>query len=182
VVMPRSRVDELPLNGRNFQDLVELQAGVVNAPSSAAGGRGGISRSGIPFNVTSGSDFVGNGRSAGQRPDVIFGVDPYVKDLGTQTWLTSAAFNTAALKAEKRFGNLGFDALAGPRAFTMDSGLYKNFQITERQKITFRLETFNTLNHTVFSSPNGTLNNANFGRILSARSPRAYQIALKYVF
>jgi hypothetical protein len=43
VVMPRSPIDELPLNGRNFQDLVELQAGVVNAPSSAAGGRGGIS-------------------------------------------------------------------------------------------------------------------------------------------
>ena len=32
VVMPRQRIDELPLNGRNFQDLVELQAGVVNAP------------------------------------------------------------------------------------------------------------------------------------------------------
>src|SRR6266403_96239 len=43
VVMPRSRIEELPLNGRNFQDLVELQAGVVNAPSSSAGGRGGIS-------------------------------------------------------------------------------------------------------------------------------------------
>jgi hypothetical protein len=139
-------------------------------------------RSGIPFNVTSGSDFAANGRSAGQRPDVVFGVDPYVEDLSTQTWLTSAAFSTAALRSEKRFGNLGFDALVGPRAFTMDSGLHKNFQITDRQKVTFRLETFNTLNHTVFSNPNGTLNNPNFGRILSARSPRAYQIALKYVF
>jgi hypothetical protein len=43
VVMPRSRVDELPLNGRNFQELVGLQAGVVNSPSSSAGSRGGIS-------------------------------------------------------------------------------------------------------------------------------------------
>src|SRR5258708_7778039 len=43
VVMPRERIDELPLNGRNFQDLVELQAGVVNAPGSGAGARGGIS-------------------------------------------------------------------------------------------------------------------------------------------
>src|ERR1044072_753285 len=43
VVMPRERIDELPLNGRNFQDLVELQAGVVNAPGSSAGSRGGIS-------------------------------------------------------------------------------------------------------------------------------------------
>src|SRR6266404_4219748 len=43
VVMPRERIEELPLNGRNFQDLVELQAGVVNAPASSAGSRGGVS-------------------------------------------------------------------------------------------------------------------------------------------
>src|ERR1035438_7759721 len=29
VVMTRERVDELPLNGRNFEDLVSLQAGVI---------------------------------------------------------------------------------------------------------------------------------------------------------
>jgi hypothetical protein len=46
VVMTRSRVDELPLNGRNFQDLVGLQAGVINSPASSAGGRGGISFNG----------------------------------------------------------------------------------------------------------------------------------------
>jgi hypothetical protein len=43
VVMTRTRVDELPLNGRNFQELVALQAGVAVGPSSSAGGRGGIS-------------------------------------------------------------------------------------------------------------------------------------------
>src|SRR5258707_3117163 len=43
VVMTRARTDELPLNGRHFQELVGLQAGVVNSPSSGAGGRGGIS-------------------------------------------------------------------------------------------------------------------------------------------
>ncbi len=52
----------------------------------------------------------------------------------------------------------------------------------ERQKVTLRLESFNTLNHTLFGNPNGTLNNADFGRSLTARSPRAYQVALKYVF
>src|SRR5690349_3154121 len=43
VVMSRTRVDELPLNGRNFQELVGLQAGVTVGASSSAGGRGGIS-------------------------------------------------------------------------------------------------------------------------------------------
>lgn len=42
VAMDRTKVVELPLNGRNFQQLVGLQAGVLADPSSSAGGRGGI--------------------------------------------------------------------------------------------------------------------------------------------
>jgi hypothetical protein len=42
VSMVRSKIEELPLNGRNFQQLVGLQAGVLSNPSSSAGGRGGI--------------------------------------------------------------------------------------------------------------------------------------------
>ena len=39
VVVDRSKMDVLLLNGRNFQQLVGLQAGVINSPSSGAGGR-----------------------------------------------------------------------------------------------------------------------------------------------
>jgi outer membrane receptor protein involved in Fe transport len=42
VVMQKSMIEALPLNGRNFQQLVGLQAGVLASPSSSAGGRGGI--------------------------------------------------------------------------------------------------------------------------------------------
>ncbi len=139
-------------------------------------------RSGLPLNVVSGSDFVGNGRSAGQRPDDIPTVDPYVENLNTLTWLSPAAFSTAPVKAQKRFGNLGFNALLGPSAFTLDSGLHKTFNITERQHVTFRLEAFNALNHLTFSSPNATLNNTSFGLFTAAASPRAFQLALKYVY
>src|SRR5260221_5087338 len=41
VVMPRSRIEELPLNGRNFQDLVELQAAGGNSAPAWGGGGGG---------------------------------------------------------------------------------------------------------------------------------------------
>src|SRR3982751_6625373 len=41
-VVNTQKVEQLPLNGRNFQQLLSLQAGVVNAPVSGAGGRGGI--------------------------------------------------------------------------------------------------------------------------------------------
>ncbi len=52
IVMTNTKVESLPLNGRNFQQLVGLQAGVVNTPSSAAG-----ARNGIEFN---GSSALGN--------------------------------------------------------------------------------------------------------------------------
>ncbi len=139
-------------------------------------------RSGIPFNVVSGNDYYGNGRSAGQRPDAVAGIDPYIETLGNQTWLNPAAFSVAAVAAQKRFGDLGFDALTGPRAFTLDAGLHKTFSISERQKLTFRLEAFNALNHPVFSNPVATLNNPNFGKITGVGSPRLYQVAFKYVF
>jgi hypothetical protein len=139
-------------------------------------------RDGIPLNVVSGNDYYGNGRSAGQRPDAVVSVDPYLENVDNQTWLNPAAFSVTSAAAQKRFGNLGFDALTGPHAFTLDAALHKTFSITERQKLTFRLEAFNALNHPVFSNPVTTLNNPLFGKITGVGSPRLYQVALKYVF
>ena len=139
-------------------------------------------RAGLPLNVTSGADFVGNGRSAGQRPDAVPGVDPYVGSHDTQVWLTPAAFSTSSASKLHLFGNLGYNALRGPAAFSMDSGLHKNIPIREGQHMTLRLESFNTLNHTVLNNPTSAINSVNFGKILSARGPRAYQIAMKYHF
>lgn len=139
-------------------------------------------RSGIPMNIVSGSDFYGNGRSAGQRPDDVSGVDPYTGTASPMNWLNPAAFSTALVKSQKRFGNLGFDALRGPTAFSMDAGLHKTFNIKEKQRVIFRLEAFNALNHLTFNNPNATLNNVNFGLFTAAASPRAFQLALKYMF
>lgn len=49
VVVDQSKVESLPLNGRNWQQLVGLQSGVMNSPPGAAGDRGGIE-----FNGSSG--------------------------------------------------------------------------------------------------------------------------------
>jgi hypothetical protein len=139
-------------------------------------------RSGIPLNVTSGNDYVGTGRSAGQRPDDVPTVDPYIENLSTLQWLNPAAFSITAVKAQKRYGNLGFDSVWGPTAFSLDSGLHKTFDLTEKQHLTLRIEAFNALNHVTLGNPNVTLNSATFGLITTVGSPRAFQLALKYVF
>lgn len=48
VVIDQSKVEALPLNGRNFIQLVGLQSGVLVSPPGAAGGRGGIEFHGSP--------------------------------------------------------------------------------------------------------------------------------------
>jgi len=42
-------------------------------------------------------------------------------------WLNAAAFSLNAVRREKRYGNLGYNALIGPSAFTIDAGLHKSF-------------------------------------------------------
>jgi len=140
-------------------------------------------RSGIPVNVLSGLDLVGNGHPGGDRPDLVGGVDPYKRNSSALTWLNPAAFDNNAPRLQKRFGNLGFDALYGPSGFSYDAAIHKTFNITERHRITFRCEAFNVLNHKILGNPSSTLTAPNFGQILTlANSPRAFQLALKYQF
>jgi hypothetical protein len=61
-------------------------------------------------------------------------------------------------------------------------GLLKDFFITERQKITFRAEAFNWVNHPNWDGANGDINSGNFGRITTKSSERQLQFALRYQF
>lgn len=138
-------------------------------------------RSGLPFNVTSGTILYPNGRVDGQRPDYVGG-DPYNRNSTALTWLNRAAFSNTAAAAERRFGNLGYNALRGPSGFSLDAALHKQFQIREGHRVTFRLEAFNALNHKILNSPVAAVTNPNFGLITGASGGRNVQLALKYNF
>ncbi len=70
----------------------------------------------------------------------------------------------------------------------LDFALIKSFKIphgplAETQRIDFRAEAFNLPNHPNFDNPYSAIaDGPNFGRILSAGSPRVMQFALKYIF
>lgn len=139
-------------------------------------------RSGLPVNVSSGLDLVRNRRPAGQRPDLIGGVDPYLRGGNRLLYFNRAAFDNTAPQRERRFGNLGYNALRGPGAFTFDGAIHKSFAIREGHHLIVRIEAFNALNHPVFGGPNATVSNPNFGSILSAGTGREMQFGLKYRF
>ncbi|MGH9559329.1 MAG: TonB-dependent receptor domain-containing protein, partial [Bryobacteraceae bacterium] len=82
-------------------------------------------------------------------------------------------------------GNASRRSFHGPGMLNFDLALLRSFKISESKALQFRLETFNTFNHTQFFGPaavNGDVDNALFGQVVKAASPRLMQMALKFTF
>jgi hypothetical protein len=97
------------------------------------------------------------------------------------------------------FGYMGRNALTGPGRNNWDLALLKNFQLPwvggEHSNLQFRLETFNTFNHTqwnnvstgcsgdtAFGAPCAGADNITRGEVTGAYSPRILQLGLKFMF
>ena len=88
-----------------------------------------------------------------RRPDLIPGVDPFIKD-GGLLFLNPAAFATPA---PGTFGNLERNAIHGPGSKQVDMFFAKHFNAGARRDIEFRAEVFNLFDTVNFANPIGTL-------------------------
>lgn len=98
-------------------------------------------------------------------------------------------------------GNVGRNALRGPRQTNVDFSVIKRFPISDSKNVEFRAEFFNLFNHVNFANPISNLNAVqssggsidpntgqiirpgDFGRIIStSNNPRLIQLALKLNF
>ena len=78
-----------------------------------------------------------------------------------------AAF-AAIPTSQARFGNMGLNALRGPRTFGMNLGLFRRFRIKERAELQFRAEALNFTNTPVLAQPNASVSTpSNFMMITS---------------
>lgn len=96
-------------------------------------------------------------------------------------------FNTSLFhpQALGTVGSASRRSFYGPGMFNSDLALLRNFQLTESKALQFRLETFNTFNHTQFFGPdavNGNIDSPLFGHVVKAASPRLMQLAVKFTF
>ena len=63
------------------------------------------------------------------------------------------------------YGNSGRNILQGPGWASADLSLFKQFQLTEKSNLEFRLEAFNAFNRTNLAGPNASVISATAGRI-----------------
>ena len=137
--------------------------------------------SGTPVAVVSNRDNSLTGVGF-DRPDL---VGNPVRAHSSRDDMIQQFFNIAAFTPNLpgRYGSAGRNLFSGPKQSGTDLSLVKNFVISERAgKVQFRAEAFNAWNNVNFSGPEARLDNRNFGKILSAGSPRIFQFALKYLF
>jgi hypothetical protein len=107
---------------------------------------------GLPFYVSA-SNQLGMAGST-QRADL---VKPHVEILGN----VNEYFDPLAFRSVSglRFGNLGFNSLRGPGVTNIDLSVGRDFNITERVKLQFRLESFNLTNTPHFGLPGSNVSN-----------------------
>jgi hypothetical protein len=155
-------------------------------------------QSGKPFTIINSGSGVDNPEGLGfsnravpqnsggaDRPDTIGSTHISNKNI-------SHFFNTAAFAPQPlgTIGNTQRNSLAGPHFRHVDLSLFKNFPVTERVNMQFRVESYNISNTPNFFIANNNSSNQQFGNsafgTISATdpnyTPRQYQFALKLQF
>jgi len=151
-------------------------------------------QTGTPFTVVTGSDYAGIGVSQNQ-PWNVAGSVTYPKAFSNGAGSGNYWFSVADSSGNKlftqpangTFGNQTRNLYYGAGFQNWNVGLFKSFNITEHNKITFRAEGFNWVNHPNFGGANGGGPQSNptsstFGMITSKDSSRKLQLSLKYNF
>jgi len=143
-------------------------------------------QTGRPYNAVLGLDRANVGRTY-QRPDAVGNPNHGLKT--PDQWFDTSMF---AMPALYTYGNTPRNFLRGPGFVNFDWSLFKNFAVTERFKVQFRWETFNTLNHFNPNNPNSSLTynftsgaqtTANFGTITGAQiDPRRAVLSVRFKF
>lgn len=142
-------------------------------------------QSGFPVNVTYSTDTLGLGGGTTNRPNLAG------KAGGPKTraeWFNTAAYSAPVAPwnggANSGFGSAGKDAVVGPGLFNWNLSLFKSFGLGSHEgtRLEFRVETFNTFNHTEFQNLDTGFTDGNFGQVTSTYDPRVLQFGGKFMF
>jgi len=142
---------------------------------------GGFALTATDENDNSGTNSRGERANCSGKPQ-------YEKKLTTNgiQWVSGSNYSNPA---QGSFGSCGVSTLRGPGLDNVDLSIQRDFPTFRGQKLEFRAEAMNALNHPIFSAPDvycqGGAGNScytNFGIIWSTQGERNIQFAMKYSF
>ncbi len=146
-------------------------------------------QTGTPLTATLSGNYT-NTADALARPNVVSGCNPNNGPKTPGEFFNTACFQVPVVANQAAslysFGNEGRDVIEGPGLVTLDLSLVRSFSIREKLRIQFRAESFDSLNHPIFNTPNTTADSSAFGTISSTIAfgtpARQNQMALRLVF
>ena len=137
-------------------------------------------QNGTPVTPILGSNVSNNGKTTGDRPNVIGNPNKGPKSIKPgSTWVNIKAFSAPATST---YGNARRGVISSPSYMDADVNVARTFTLPREMALQFRAEFFNAFNHPNFGLPNVTFGTSNFGTISSALDPRDIQFALKLNF
>ncbi|HEU5237209.1 MAG TPA: hypothetical protein VFU37_08720, partial [Pyrinomonadaceae bacterium] len=143
-------------------------------------------RSGLPFTVTNGNVDANLDGNTNDRARLVG--DPHMDNPTAARWFNTAAFaQNPVVTGVATDGNSPRNFLYGPGYWTVDLGLSRDFNLTERVRLRFRAEATNAFNHVNLGQPGASVpangsTSASFGVITSAGSMRKMQFGLRLTF
>ena len=141
-------------------------------------------QSGRPFTVmllpdidnsNTGRSNLGFGNN--DRPNVTG--DPSLSSPTEDAWFKTSAFSMPPFGT---FGNSGRNTLRGPAYANLNLALVKHLRYGQRGQLDVRAELFNVTNRTNYDLPDSFFGSPTFGQILSAGSPRRFQLGIRTTF
>ncbi len=133
-------------------------------------------QSGSPVSIGAGPDNLGFGGTTTNRANI---VAPITYPGTRQQWFSTSSFQRPG---PLQWGTSARNAVVTPGRHNWNIALFKAFQFTEKARAEFRLETFNTFNHTNFTNLSTGVTATDFGQLNGARDPRVLQLGLKVAF
>ena len=156
------------VNGWNISGITILQSGGPLTPNN------GLGMAGVNQRLVTGSP------DYNAYPQLVPGCNP-TSNLGSHQLFNAACF-TAPTAGQNGPAELPY-YIRGPWFWNSDLSLHKSFNITERQRLEFRIESFNFLNHPLWTQYNSTLfNGSTSGYATGPVGNRVVQLLAKYYF
>lgn len=179
----------------NFVYDIPLLKNTPNRAMKAAFGGWQVSgivqmQTGSPLNITiNNTGLTSVIPNSTNRPDVNGSISYPKKQ---SEWFDTSVFSLPAACEDApscaSFGDMGHNSVRGPGRDNWNLALFKNFAVTERFRIEFRAESFNTWNHTQFGGSgqgqgiNSDAGGSGFGVVTAAHDARTIQLGLKLAF